>query len=334
MPLPRPQTPQTGKTARKRHSTNNGITKKHTPQSAGPILGALKQRVEAGLKAKHTIAERTEERKRIEVKMDKALFGVGSSEQTYVPSIPSSKERLLALIEPPAFDISEIFAAVDASLARKRNPSPPPPPRPNPQNQSRFFAIPLETRTQIYRLVLTTPKVIIDPPQLMEIWRDDSYAPRPACGVSGSLLRTCSRIYQEAVRIPYQENTFAFTSAYAIQCFRGLDYIVPGCPLRTQMMRKLHLWFGNTNMSFTGMTTEKAETQARDWRMHFFEGAEHMVGELKELTLDFSRWPEVPWWFLEVLERGRLKAEKVSVLGLEGRDYVPREVEQTVGKVG
>ena len=330
MPLLARRNPKLMKATRERYGTENGITKKYTAQSTF-TLDALKQRIEA-VKAKHVIAEQLEERKRIGTNMDEALFSTSLPEQHQPISFVSSKERLLALTEPPAFDINAIWAAVDTSLALKRNRPPPPPPlRPNPQAQSSFLAIAVEIRLEIYKLVLITPEPIFDPPRLMEIWREQLQKPSWVCGVSGSLLSTCSKIYQEAILIPYQENTFAFTSAYALQCFRGLDYVVPGCPLRTQMLRKLYLWFGNTDC--TTAREKSAETQARDWRMHIFEEAGSILSELDELTLDFSGWSQVPSRFWGKLKKGGMKTRKLSILGLEDDDYVKGEIEQMVIKL-
>ena len=47
--------------------------------------------------------------------------------------------------------------------------------------------------------------------------------PRPSTdlNIDGTILRTCRKIYEEALSVLYRDNTFAFTNADSLETFRG-----------------------------------------------------------------------------------------------------------------
>ena len=85
-----------------------------------------------------------------------------------------------------------------------------------------FCAIPTEIRHIIYRYLLTTP----DPIQKVhshlgskETAMLDQYTPIP--DIDAAILRTCRRIYSEALPILYGMNVFQFDCAHNIRGFQS-----------------------------------------------------------------------------------------------------------------
>jgi len=70
--------------------------------------------------------------------------------------------------------------------------------------------------------------MIVEPDRLVEL-RNTSMVlpvPRPRTSLDATILRTCRRIYKEALPILYSENWFCFDNAAAIKTFsvRGLEH--------------------------------------------------------------------------------------------------------------
>jgi len=97
------------------------------------------------------------------------------------------------------------------------------------QEQCAFFNdFPQEVRDIIYRCLLKQKPMIVEPDRLVEL-RNTSMVlpvPRPRTSLDATILRTCRRIYKEALPILYSENWFCFDNAAAIKTFsvRGLEH--------------------------------------------------------------------------------------------------------------
>ena len=90
-----------------------------------------------------------------------------------------------------------------------------------------FTVLPAEIRRHIYRELLCTPRTIrggdlVEEKRTMLVIIEPRQ-PHQDIGIDSTLLRTCRKIYGEALPILYEENEFGFCDVNAIRAFRTGD---------------------------------------------------------------------------------------------------------------
>lgn len=96
-----------------------------------------------------------------------------------------------------------------------------------------FATLPAEVRQMVYGWLLVTSR-IDDPSQLVNEKMRSLIIPAShprlvILSIDATVLRTCRRIYEEALPLLYGDNTYKFSTATSLETFKGEGLIRTAC---------------------------------------------------------------------------------------------------------